>query len=212
MPDIARLGAAAGFARGFAPAFSQSRRQRLEQEKKGRQDEIQNLEKTMKLLEKYYPDDPRLISIADTLIGMRGGVPPRERAMPPITMPAAQPFRGRLERARTEAPKFIERERKGIVSAKKEVKSTLRKRAEQLMKQRRDFLRGDPIMTALGGLIQPTWSDEVEGVELNNILSDLRLRHRFKYPKSVMDALKLTAPALGPPKPSVAKDPLGVFK
>lgn len=202
-----------GLGRGIGMA-PQIKRQRLEQERKSKQEEIQNLEKTMSLLEKHYPGDPRIISIADTLIEMRGGAPGRQpQRMGRMPFPAlgqARPIRAPqvreafigAEAERAKALVGVGKERvTQITTAKKEEKATLRKRAEQLMKQRRDFLRGDPIMTALGGLIQPQWSDEEQGVELNNILSDLRLRHRFNYPKSVMDALKLTLPKAGPSIP-----------
>ncbi|TET41433.1 MAG: hypothetical protein E3J60_04580 [Dehalococcoidia bacterium] len=223
MPQSGGLSIAAGFAKGFGPQFAASRRQRLEQERKGRQDEIQNLEKTLKLLEKHYPDDPRIISIADTLIEMRGGAPKQQRQqITPMPLKRMSPGQtvSRVQIAGEEAKAT---EKVGATRLKEE-KGSLRKRAEQLMKQRRDFLRGDPIMTALGGLIKPQWDDEVEGVELNNILSDLRLQHGFNYPKSVMNALKLPSQTLTPTRPvqgptttgatldTVRTDPLGLFK
>lgn len=102
--DLSGLAGLAGFAREFGPQFVASQRQQLEQERKGRQDEIQNLEKTLKLIKDYYPDDPRIISIADQLIEMRGGAPRQQRQVPPIwqiTMPAVEPFAGRLREAGT---------------------------------------------------------------------------------------------------------------
>jgi len=217
-----------GQAIGMAPEI---KRQQLERERKGRQDILSAMKEEAKFTaEAYGKEGPEYNAIVLKILaemrgeepGQRGQVVPGVRQAASAFMPTGEfergvkPFETRqakvAEAQARHLGKMRERERGAVTTAAREEKATLRKRAEQLMKQRRDFLRGDPIMTALGGLIQPQWSDEEQGVELNNILSDLRLSHRFTYPKSVMDALKLAAPALGPPKPTVKEDSLGLFK
>ena len=200
-----------------------SRNQRRdEQEKKGIEEQRKLYKDQLALLEKHRPSDPRIDVLVDALLksgGMPGGeIPQRMGQLPfpalgqdrPIRTPQVREAFIETGAERAKALAGIGEERvTEITTAKREEKATLRKRAEQLMKQRRDFLRGDPIMTALGGLIEPQWSDDVEGAELTNILSDLRLRHKFNYPKSVMNALKLPAQQLGPPRPVGEATPTG---
>ena len=217
--------AMSGLLQGLIGGYGQQRQRSLEQERKGVEDQRKLQKEQLALLEKYRPNDPRIDALVDSLLkigGIPGGeAPQRMGKLPfpalgqdrPIRTPEVREAFIGAGAERAEALTEIGKERVAqVTTARKEEKATLRKRAEQLMRQRRDFLRGDPIMTALGGLIEPQWSDEVEGVELNNILSDLRLTHRFNYPKSVMDALKLTGEKLGPPAPTVEEDSLGLFK
>ncbi len=237
MPQMGLGGQAAisGLLQGLIGGYGQQRQRSLEQEREGREDDIKNKESILKLIEadpNYGKDSPQASRIRQELIALRGGdkvlldtlagpVPERMGRLPfpalgqdrPIRTPQVrEAFIGAAAEKAGALTAVGEERISKVTTARKEEKATLRKRAEQLMKQRRDFLRGDPIMTALGGLIQPTWTDETEGVELNNILSDLRTGHRFNYPKSVMDALKLTGEALGPPAPTVEGDSLGLFK
>ncbi len=217
MPQIGLGGQAAmsGLLQGLIGGYGQQRQQSMERERKGQEDELKNLTTTLTMLQKHSPDDPRIPVLVERITEKRIGdlgIMPQQR-MGRLPFPALgqeRPIRTPQVREafietgveRAGALTRVGRERvTEITTGKREEKATLRKRAEQLMKQRRDFLRGDPIMTALGGLIEPQWTDETEGVELNNILSDLNLRHKFTYPKSVMDALKLTREALGPPTP-----------
>ncbi len=198
---------AGGFAGGIGQGLQYGMMRRLLQEKEGKQDILSALKDQAKwTAEVYDKESPEYRAIARKILAEIKGVPQQQRPqVPQLTgVPAGMPPLRRIapsrvvSRAEIAGQRAEEAEKIGATRIKEE-KVTLRRRAEQLMKQRRDFLRGDPIMTALGGLIEPQWSDETEGVELNNILSDLRLKHRFTYPKSVMDALKLTAPKLGPP-------------
>ncbi len=216
MPQMGLGGQAAisGLLQGLIGGYGQQRTRALEQERKGVEDQRKLQKEQLALLEKYRPNDPRIDVLVDSILkigGMPGGeMPQRMKRLPfpalgqdrPIQTPQVREAFIGAGAEKAKALTAVGKERiTQITTARREEKATLRKRAEQLMKQRRDFLRGDPIMTALGGLIEPQWSDETEGVELNNILSDLRLTHRFNYPKSVMDALKLTREKLGPPKP-----------
>lgn len=102
MPDIARLGAAAGFARGFGPSFAASSRQALEQEKKGKEEELTNLVKEAGILaELFGKDDPRYLQTLVKQYKLRTGVDlggGREQPQR-VQMPTVEPFAGRLQRA-----------------------------------------------------------------------------------------------------------------
>lgn len=96
--NLGPLSVAAGLARGFGPSFMGARKQRLEQEKKGKKEHLQNLASAVQIwkeLRELSPGDPLRPLQEERIKGMIGYVP-GQQAQQPVQMPAVEPFAGRL--------------------------------------------------------------------------------------------------------------------
>lgn len=89
---LGKQAAISGLLQGLIGGYGQSQQRQLEQQKKGVEDQIKNTEKTLSLLEKHYPGDPRIDPLVDTLIELRGGTP--RRGLTPLQQQRSEFVRG----------------------------------------------------------------------------------------------------------------------
>ncbi len=221
MPQIGLGGQAAisGLLQGLIGGYGQQRQRAAEQEKEGVELDIKNKESILKLIEadpNYGKDSPQASRLRRELIGLRGGENvlldtlagpvPGVRQAAPAFMPTGEfekglkPFEARQATVAKEEARHVGG-----------VRNSLIKRAQELFKQRRAYLSESPIMTALG-VTKAVWREDTEGIEVRNLLSELKEKYGFEFRPSLLEPLKLPEEILEPPTPTVEGDSLGLFK